>query len=85
MPWVQFCVGFVCGLMGSLLVMDYEVSLSKKCKAMRRDLRHVLSQLEAMENYFCLNGNGELRVHGRRGFLTFLNGEYLGHTEYANL
>jgi len=85
MHWSSFCLGFVCGLMGSIVIMDYEVSLKKKCSTMRRDLRLCLSQLEAIENYFSLNQDGQLNVHGRRGFLTFANGEYLGHTSYASL
>jgi hypothetical protein len=80
---MQFCLGFVCGVMGSLLFMDYEVSLKQKCNALRRDLRTCLNQLEAIENYFSEDLDGELQVHGRRGFLTFLNGEYIGHTQYT--
>ena len=65
--------------------MDYEVLLKQKCNALRRDLRICLNQLEAIENYFSGNRDGELQVHGRRGFLTFLDGEYISHTEYTAL
>ena len=65
--------------------MNYEISLKNKCNALRRDLRRCLSQLESIEKYFSQDQAGELRLHGRNGFLTFLNGEYIGHTQYIDL
>jgi hypothetical protein len=79
---VQLCTGFVVGVMATLALVDPCLVLRQRCRIMRSEIRHCLSQLEAMENYFNGEEQQELRVHCRTGFLTFSGGECVGFMRY---
>ena len=77
---VPLCTGFVVGTMAALAFVDVQCP-----RQFYADLRMCMRQFEDMEGYFVGGGAGELRVHCRRGFLTFDEGQLVGYRLYESM
>lgn len=76
---VELCAGFAIGVMVTLAFMDVQSH-----EHVFADLRTCMRQFEAMESYF-VSGTGELRVHCKKGFLTFVDRECIGYRPYRTI
>jgi len=77
---VGLCIGFAVGVVGTLALVDVHSH-----EQIYKDLKMCMRQFDAIERYFSQCDQGELKVFGTKGFLTFMNGECIGYRLYSNI